>query len=78
MASTLRAGERFADPPRVEQELIDPGLLDYCRPAPRRRAREGGLRQRRTWESIPGRPLGGVARKDRAAPEAEAPAGVRS
>ena len=50
-----RARERFAallidhvadilgdsDVERVEQELIDLGLIDYCRPALRRRAREG-------------------------------------
>jgi len=50
-----RARERFAallidqvadilgdsDVEQVEQELIDLGLLDYCRPALQRRAREG-------------------------------------
>ncbi|MBV8265921.1 MAG: hypothetical protein JO252_06210, partial [Planctomycetaceae bacterium] len=47
-----RARERFADllidqvantlgDSDVEQELIDLGLIDYCRPALRRRARGG-------------------------------------
>jgi hypothetical protein len=65
---------------RAEAESVPPevALPRLAPPPSEREVLEDQVRQWRTWESIPGHPLGGIARQNLAALEAEALAGEGS
>jgi hypothetical protein len=62
---------------RAEAESVPPevALPKLAPPPSEQEVLEDQIRQWRTWESIPGHPLGGIARQNLAALEAKAPAG---
>jgi hypothetical protein len=65
---------------RAEAESVPPevALPKLAPPPSEKEVLEDQVRQWRTWESIPGHPLGGIARQNLAALEAEALAGEGS